>query len=222
MGILKENTNNLDDRISYLFENESFNDFQRKWKLSNTLEKITSSIEEAKALTIGRQMMHGGRLKMSTVIFNKELAEIELSDRLKDLEDEISNFKDFPDDRVIRYTEPVTVKEAICVEAALNSINLDDLEFEDTHLMLTDTVRTFPISGGMEVSYDSWYASFLVKLEAVRNAKKLLRALTRQVNFLLNLVKKRLRNLRQVFTKLHSFHFKNLDDYHSTDLNLSF
>lgn len=63
-----------------------------------------------------------------------------------------------------------------------------------------------------------WYVEFIAKLEDIAKAKKLLKILSTRINFLLGLIKKRLRNLRQIFTKLHSFHFKNLDDYHSTAL----
>lgn len=58
----------------------------------------------------------------------------------------------------------------------------------------------------------------LREYEEIKKARRLIRSLSRQISFHLNLTKKLLRNLRHIFTKLHSFHFKNLDDYDSTAL----
>lgn len=63
-----------------------------------------------------------------------------------------------------------------------------------------------------------WHDEFITRLESILEAKRLLKALSKKIDFLLNLLKKRLRNLRQFFKKQHSFHFKNLDDYHSSAL----
>jgi len=64
----------------------------------------------------------------------------------------------------------------------------------------------------------SEYNHIIEEYKEIKRARKLIRSLSRQISFQLNLTKKLLRNLRHVFTKLHSFHFKNLDDYDSTAL----
>jgi len=66
---------------------------------------------------------------------------------------------------------------------------------------------------------DTFEYEYIIKeYEEIKKARRLLRSLSRQISFQLNLTKKLLRNLRDIFTKLHSFHFKNLDDYDSTAL----
>jgi len=62
------------------------------------------------------------------------------------------------------------------------------------------------------------YKYIIEEYEEIKKARRLIRSLSRQISFHLNLTKKLLRNLRHIFTKLHSFHFKNLDDYDSTAL----
>lgn len=56
----------------------------------------------------------------------------------------------------------------------------------------------------------------------IRKQINFLRSLSKQIAYLFNLLKKTLRNLRQIFTKNHSFPFKNLDDYHSQSFMLHF
>ncbi|WP_299222195.1 hypothetical protein [uncultured Aquimarina sp.] len=58
----------------------------------------------------------------------------------------------------------------------------------------------------------------LEELKEVKKQYKLVQVLKKQIDFVLNGIKKRLRNLREAFTKTHSFHFKNLDDYHPLTL----
>lgn len=70
--------------------------------------------------------------------------------------------------------------------------------------------------------WNKWIAGFIEKFEDVILAKSILQVVLHRLNFLLNTVKKLLRNLRQLFAKQHSFHFKNLDDYHDYSFNLSF
>lgn len=58
----------------------------------------------------------------------------------------------------------------------------------------------------------------LIELKAISNV---IQVLTENIGFLLAKFKKSLRNLRLFFKRQHSFHFKNLDDYHATGFNPS-
>ena len=69
--------------------------------------------------------------------------------------------------------------------------------------------------------WSEWYLELIEKIEDVLRAKRLYNALSKEFLFLVRVIKKGLRNLRQLFHKQHSFHFKNLDDYHDTILNLN-
>jgi len=64
-----------------------------------------------------------------------------------------------------------------------------------------------------EVQYNLFmHASISEKIEVTSNQ---IRKTQKTIGFLLKLrIKKRLRNKRQIYRKINSFHFKNLDDYH--------
>lgn len=66
------------------------------------------------------------------------------------------------------------------------------------------------------------YKYIIDEYEEIKRGRKLVRSLSKQISFQLNLTKKRLRNLRHIFTQQHSFHFKNLEDHDSASFNLSF
>ncbi|CAH8294171.1 hypothetical protein EV196_108244 [Mariniflexile fucanivorans] len=52
----------------------------------------------------------------------------------------------------------------------------------------------------------------------IRNSKRLVRTLEGRIKSILGNIRKNLRNYKDVFKRQHSFHFKNLDDYHSSIL----
>lgn len=66
--------------------------------------------------------------------------------------------------------------------------------------------------------FDYDLAELLEELKEIKQQYKLVHVLQKKIDFVLNKIKKRLRNLRETFTKNHSFHFKNLDDYHPVTL----
>jgi len=109
-----------------------------------------------------------------------------------------------------------SLKESL-IRSEGDSVDIEGLDMEDL-----DMEASVPISRGFHISMSSWLRKIQEKYADLEKTKKLIRALSRQITFLLNKIKKSLRNLREVYTTHHSFHFKNLDDYHSTNLNLSF
>ena len=54
--------------------------------------------------------------------------------------------------------------------------------------------------------------------QAITVSKDKLRLINRRIKIALNKIQKLTRNLKEHFKKNHSFHFKNLDDYHSSIL----
>lgn len=110
--------------------------------------------------------------------------------------------------------------EEISLLKKLSTLCIEDLEgyLGDLKSVYDEvTTRSSSLSEGSKR-----YDEFLKRVEDILGVKRLLKVLSKTINFRLDLVKKRLRNLREIFTKQHSFHFKNLDDYHSTSFNLSF
>lgn len=153
-----------------------------------------------------------------------DITSIDLNFKIKDFEKDLEVLKTAFGDIDICHTEPMTIQKALPPDS-IDIISFDDIEasilpFKDLdYESLLSAVELQPLRG-IELSPEAFYRQLLRKWEAVEDAKRLLRVLSRKVDFLIGQLNKTLRNLRHVFTKLHSFHFKNLDDYHSTNLNL--
>ena len=49
----------------------------------------------------------------------------------------------------------------------------------------------------------------------IKNSKRIIRSLENKIKSILVNIRKLLRNFKEVYKRQHSFHFKNLDDYHA-------
>ena len=59
-------------------------------------------------------------------------------------------------------------------------------------------------------------------IDEIRILLNLIKSLQKEINLIQSELRKELRDLRKFFTDYHSFHFKNLDDYHPIALTLRF
>ena len=155
-----------------------------------------------------------------------DVVQIDLDNRIKDLAKELEELKITYADVKAHRSKSDLVDGAISIDST-KFISLDDIERCQLPLKDLDYESLFSQVRldklySLEIDPLAVYARLVQKFESIEGTKRLIKVISKQINFLVSLIKKRLRNLRQVFTKLHSFHFKNLDDYHSTDLNLSF
>jgi len=50
---------------------------------------------------------------------------------------------------------------------------------------------------------------------AIKNSKRIIRSYENRIRCILGNILKKLRNFKEIYKRQHSFHFKNLDDYHS-------
>lgn len=101
------------------------------------------------------------------------------------------------------------------VRKLADSLIIDSSKFEPF-------ARAFENISTLYISNKDYYEEYLEILRQYQDVKKIakfVRSISKQIKFKLNLTKKRLRNLREIFTKQHSFHFKNLDDYHDASFN---
>jgi hypothetical protein len=59
------------------------------------------------------------------------------------------------------------------------------------------------------------YARLSQDFSEIKHSKKLIRSFENRIKSILGNIRKRLRNFKEVYKRQHSFHFKNLDDYHA-------
>ncbi|WP_338356923.1 hypothetical protein [Yeosuana marina] len=59
------------------------------------------------------------------------------------------------------------------------------------------------------------YARLSQDFGEIKNSKRLIRSFENRIKSILGNIRKRLRNFKEVYKRQHSFHFKNLDDYHA-------
>jgi hypothetical protein len=59
------------------------------------------------------------------------------------------------------------------------------------------------------------HAQIFQDFNDIRNSSRLIRTLEGKIKSILGNIRKNLRNYKEIFKRQHSFHFKNLDDYHS-------
>lgn len=59
------------------------------------------------------------------------------------------------------------------------------------------------------------YARLSQDFSEIKNSKRLIRSFENRIKSILGNIRKRLRNFKEVYKRQHSFHFKNLDDYHA-------
>ena len=59
------------------------------------------------------------------------------------------------------------------------------------------------------------YARLSQDFSEIKNSKRLIRSFENRIKCILGNIRKRLRNFKEVYKRQHSFHFKNLEDYHS-------
>lgn len=73
----------------------------------------------------------------------------------------------------------------------------------------------------LKAMLDDWDLDAYIRIQIskdfndIRNSKRLVRTLEGRIKSILGNIRKNLRNYKEVFKRQHSFHFKNLDDYHS-------
>lgn len=159
----------------------------------------------------------------------RAFAELDLEAKLKDLEEAVSTIKSNSEQlaTVAKEAQKVSKKSFFvniadyckkAVQALTGTVEDYWTKEEDTSKKMTP-LEIVQLHG---LSSEDEYFVLIEKWHELEGAKRLLKALSRRKAFILNKIKNGLRNLRMLFKKLHSFHFKNLDDYHSTNLNLSF
>jgi hypothetical protein len=59
------------------------------------------------------------------------------------------------------------------------------------------------------------YARLSQDFSEIKNSKRRIRSFENRIKSILGNIRKRLRNFKEVHKRQHSFHFKNLDDYHA-------
>lgn len=196
-----------------------------------------ATIPTIRAMKNDRVAIHDiASAKLSSLFKDRDEAEVELDNKIDDFHDYVLKSKyseifDFPEDG-LNVVEDIINSRVVCTESLKASLeNFSSIE-DFTYIGDFEPYRyTYPSSFFESSLHDyhdgfdewsDWYAGFIERLEDILNAKRVLRVLSSRINFLLISIKKLLRNLRQIFTRQHSFHFKNLDDYHDTSFNFSF
>ncbi len=115
--------------------------------------------------------------------------------------------------------EEVTLKNSVqtlssAIEEALGSKNAAEAYIDFTKFKLQDLKDLF-----LQHNVDTYSCAQIADdFEFFKNTKNRLRAINNRIKVILNKIREFGRNLKEHFTKNHSFHFKNLDDYHSLNL----
>jgi hypothetical protein len=62
------------------------------------------------------------------------------------------------------------------------------------------------------------YATLSRDISDINNSKRRIRSFENRIKCILGNIRKKLRNYKEIFRRQHSFHFKNMDDYHALTL----
>lgn len=158
---------------------------------------------------------------LNNLVQERHEAELNLIDKVSSISEKLLKFDldlgtlqevlEKESDSIINARIPIPDNEAPLLVSNFNS--------ERILKAVRDLSENLTIHYGNNLSlFDVDLHEILAEIKEVRKQCKLVQVLKKQIDFVLNQIKKRLINLREFFTKTHSFHFKNLDDYHSSTL----
>lgn len=127
-------------------------------------------------------------ISMKNLIVEKSIEEITFKNSIRSLANSLKEF--------------ISPKDIVANQIDFSKVKLEDLH-ELFHRHSIDTYSCVQIANDYE---------------SLRTSKIRLRAINHRIKIILNKIRQLGRNLKEHFTKNHSFHFKNLDDYHSLNL----
>jgi len=122
----------------------------------------------------------------------------------------------------LKKLQSAELKESIYLNDSINTFIGNDLKVNpidysriqkliSNHLKWADLLDSL---GSHNFSNDDLH-SLYERYKAVQRRNKKVKKLRKLIKFVRNILISILRDLRETFTVIHSFHFKNLDDYHS-------
>lgn len=124
-------------------------------------------------------------ISMNNLLVEKSIEEVNLKNSLRSLANSVKEF--------------LGTKDAIECYIDFSKVKLEDLH----ELFNRHSLDTYSCA---QIAHD---------YESLKASKDRLMAINHRIKIILNKIRQLGRSLKEHFTKNHSFHFKNLDDYHS-------